>query len=331
MKFTMMALGASLLCAAPALAQTNVTIYGIVDAGVVVERGGTQGNLTKISSGVASGSRLGLRGKENLGNGLSAIFALENGFNADTGAAGQGGLLFGRQAMVGLTGGFGSLSLGRQYTPYYRTLKDVGDPFGAVSTAGRAGNIMTLNTRTDNMVQYGSPTVAGLRAEIGYALGEVADDSSKNRTMSASLGYTRGGLRVQASYHRVDNASGTDAVRNTLLAARYKLKRLTAHLAHARNNGLAGADSRDTLAGVSAPFGPHRFMLSHIRHEDRTRLGQDARQWGLGYFYGLSKRTDLYAAYAVISNENGARFTVGNPTERGSGDRAANLGIRHTF
>jgi predicted porin len=330
MKLTMTAL-AALLCAAPALAQTNVTVYGIVDAGAVSERGGPEGNVTKISSGVASGSRLGFRGKEDLGNGMAVVFALENGFLGDTGALGQGGLLFGRQAMVGLTSRAGSLTVGRQYTPYYRTLKDVADPFAAVSLAGRSGNIMTLNTRTDNMVQYGSPTNAGLRAEVAYAVGEVADDSSKNRTMGASIGYTRAALRVQGAYHRVDNATGTDAVRNTLLAASYKFKRLTAHLAHARNAGLAGADSRDTLAGMSVPVGAHTVMLSHIRHEDRTLLDRDARQWGLGYFYSLSKRTDLYAAYAIISNENNAGFTVGTATERGTGDRAANLGIRHTF
>jgi predicted porin len=331
MKHILTAAAACLLCSPHALAQTNVTVYGIVDAGLVTERGRPDGGLTKVGSGIASGSRLGFSGKEDLGNGIAAVFAIENGFNADTGAVGQGGVLFGRQAMVGLTGAFGALTLGRQYTPYYRTLRDVGDPFGAVSLAGRSGNIMTLNTRADNMVIYASPVLNGVRVDLGYGAGEIAGDSSKNRTMSAALGYVKGALKIQGAYHRVDNPAGTDAVRNTLIAASYKFARLTAHLSHARNDGLASADSHDTLAGISVAFGRHKLLLSHIRHEDRTGSGQDARQWGAGYLYALSKRTDLYAAYAIISNDNGARFTVGNATERGSGDRAANLGIRHTF
>lgn len=240
-------------------------------------------------------------------------------------------MLFGRQAYVGLTGRFGAFTLGRQYTPYYKSLRDIGDPFGAVSLAGRAGNIMALNTRTDNMVEYVSPAFGGFRVDLGYGAGEVAGDSSKNRTLSASLAYETGPLALQAAAHRVDNPAGTDAVKNTLLTARYKFKSLTAFVSHARNKGLGAADSRDALIGISVPFGPHKLMLSHVRHDDRAAANQDARQWGIGYLYALSKRTDLYAAYGVISNENGASFTVGSATERGSGDRAANLGIRHNF
>lgn len=331
MKHTMIALAACLSCPASALAQTNVTLYGIVDAGLVHESGVPGGGGTKLNSGVASSSRLGFRGKEDLGDGLAAVFGLENGFNVDTGTAGQGGLLFGRQAYVGLTGGFGALTLGRQYTPYYKTLRDVGDPFGAVSLAGRSGNIMVLNTRTDNMVEYLSPRAGGLRADVGYGAGEAADDSSKNRTLSASLGYASGPLALQAAHHRVDNPAGTDAARNTLLAASYKFKILTAFVSHARNEGPGSADSRDALVGMSLPFGRHKLMLSHVRHDDRAAPDQDARQWGIGYLFSLSRRTDLYAAYAVISNQNGAPFTVGSATERGSGDRAANLGLRHNF
>jgi predicted porin len=153
---------------AGALAQSNVTIYGIVDAGLVRESGGVAGSVNNLSSGVASGSRIGFKGKEDLGGGLTAVFQIENGFNVDTGAAGQSGLLFGRQAFVGLTGKFGAVTLGRQYTPYYKTLRDVGDPFGAVSLAGRAGNLFATNTRTDNMVEYVSPSFAGMRADLAY-------------------------------------------------------------------------------------------------------------------------------------------------------------------
>ncbi|WP_020655337.1 porin [Massilia niastensis] len=331
MKKTSFAAAGYLLCSATALAQTTVSIYGIVDAGLVHESGGPAGGVTSVSSGVASGSRIGFKGKDDLGGGWSAVFGIENGFNTDTGTAGQGGLLFGRQAYVGLTGRYGAFTLGRQYTPYYKTLRDTGDPFGAVSLAGRAGNLMVTNTRTDNLVEYVSPVVGGFRVDLGYGAGEAADDSSKNRTLSASLGYAQGPVAVQAAFHRIENPAGTDFVRNTLLAANYKFSMLTAFLSYAINKGPGLADSRDMLAGVSVPFGRNRLLLSHVRHDDRAAAHQDASQWGVGYLVGLSKRTDIYAAYAVIDNRNGAAFKVGNATEKGTGDRAVNLGIRHSF
>src|SRR5690242_19768950 len=89
-------------------AQSSVTIYGVADAGLVFESGGSAGSSRNVSSGVASGNRLGFKGREELGGGMAVIFNLENGYNIDTGTAGQGALLFGRQAYVGLTGAGGT-------------------------------------------------------------------------------------------------------------------------------------------------------------------------------------------------------------------------------
>ena len=115
MKTPVIAAAALLALSGMTHAQTSVSIYGIVDAGLVRESGGPDGNVTGLGGGVASGSRLGFRGKEDLGGGLSANFLLENGFNSDNGTLGQGGLLFGRQMYVGLSGNFGAVRMGRQY------------------------------------------------------------------------------------------------------------------------------------------------------------------------------------------------------------------------
>lgn len=331
MKPSFFAVAVTALCSANVLAQSNVSIYGIVDAGMVHESGGAAGSVTNLSSGIASGSRLGFKGREDLGGGLAAVFLLENGFNADTGAAGQGGLLFGRQAYVGLAGRFGAVTLGRQYSPYYKTLRDIGDAFGAVSLAGRAGNIMATNTRTDNMVEYVSPLFNGVRADLAYGAGENPGDSSRNRSLSGSLGYARGPITVQAAFHRIDNATATDFVRNSLLSANYKFPVLTAYLSYAINKGTGTADSRDMVAGVSVPFGKSKLLVSHVRHDDRDVVDRDATQWGVGYLVELSKRTDIYSSYASIKNRNGAAFRVGNATDRGTGDKAFNLGVRHNF
>ncbi|QOL48746.1 porin [Massilia litorea] len=318
-------------CSTSAMAQSSVSIYGIVDAGLVRESGGPDGAVTNISSGIASGSRLGFKGKEDLGGGLSAVFGLEAAFNADTGASGQGGVLFGRQAFVGLNGKFGAVTLGRQYTPYYKTLRDIGDPFGAVSMAGRSGNLFATNTRANNMVEYVSPVFAGLRADLAWAPGEVAGDSARSRQLGGSVGYAAGPLTIQLAHHRIENPTATDRTRNTLVSANYAFKPVTVYASYAVNKGPAAADSKDMLAGVSIPFGANKLLFSHVRHNDDTAANNDARQWGVAYDYFLSKRTDIYIAYAVIDNRNGAAFRVGNATDTGTGDKAFNLGLRHNF
>ena len=331
MNKSLSALALAALSAGSALAQSNVTIYGVVDVGLVHESGGASGSVNNLNSGLASGSRIGFKGKEDLGNGFAVNFVLENGFNADTGAAGQNGLLFGRQAWVGVSGAFGAVSLGRQYSPYYKALRDVGDPFGAVSLAGRAGNLMATNTRTDNLAEYITPQLHGLSADLAYGAGESAGDSAKNRTLSSALVYARGPLKVQFAYHRIENAAATDRTRNSLLVASYDFGVLSANFGYALNKGTGTADSKDAVAGITVPFGAAKLLASYVRHDDRSIAGKDASQWGIGYSYALSKRTDLYSSYAKIDNRNGAQFKVGNATDKGSGDRALDLGIRHVF
>eukprot|EP01040_Poterioochromonas_malhamensis_P026971 gene26971-34042_t len=90
-----------------ASAQSSVTMYGVVDAGITYDNGPSAGTVTKLESGIESGSRLGFRGTEDLGSGLKALFVLEQGFDIDTGRSGQGGRLFGRQAWVGLNSEYG--------------------------------------------------------------------------------------------------------------------------------------------------------------------------------------------------------------------------------
>lgn len=330
MKTSLIAAAALLTLSGISHAQTNVTIYGIVDAGLVRESGGPDGNVTALGGGVASGSRLGFRGKEDLGGGLSANFLLESGFNSDTGSLAQGGLLFGRQLYVGLSGKFGAMRLGRQYSPYYLALRDVADPFTA-GLAGRAGNIMATNTRVNNMVNYITPSFGGFFADLAYGLGEVAGDAQKSRTIGAAIGYEHGPAKIKLAHHQLNNATATDRTKNTLLAARYKFTLAEGSIGYAVNKGIDAADSRDFILGGSIPFGPSRLLGSYIRRDDRTANNRDAHQWAVGYFYGLSKRTDLYLAYARIGNDNGAEFKVGNSTDTGTGDKAFNLGVRHTF
>ncbi len=352
MKYTATTLLALACCSAHA--QSSVQIYGVADAGLVLERGGPAGNTVNLSSGVASGSRLGFKGTEDLGNGLSAGFVVESGFAIDSGASGQGGLTFGRQSYVSLGGPLGTLSAGRQYSPYYNALLNIADPF-ADGLAGQAPNLMVANRRMDNSVRYASPTLAGWSTELAYSAGEVAGDSTRKRSLSAAVNYAAGPLAVVLAHYRRENATASQHAHNTLVAARYSLGAYQLHAAYAANRGMGtvggggttilsggatgpvsagpvgvpGASSHDMVLGLCANFGPHSFAGSVVRHADRSPAKQDARQYGVAYLYALSKRTDLYAAYARINNRNGAPFTVGNATDDGTGHSAVNLGLRH--
>ncbi|MFL9922649.1 porin [Herbaspirillum lusitanum] len=352
---------AALLAAAgmqglPALAQSSVTIYGLIDTGIVFENGGSAGSVTKLTSGISGGSRIGFKGTEDLGGGMSAVFLLETGFQNDTGALGQGGLLFGRQSYVGLNGGYGSITAGRQYTPQYLTLSMV-DPFGT-GYAGDAANLMpnTGNgaSRMDNTVKYTSPKLAGFTGELAYGFGEVAGSTKASSQLGAALGYSNGPLNVRLGYHGRNNdtvTTSTSTGRSTLLGATYDFGPVKLHAAYGINKGVnssplrtagnpygtaiapvASTDSADMLIGVTVPFGGvHTFLASYIRKDDKTSFNQDADQFAVGYRYALSKRTDLYAMYAHINNKNNAGYTVGSSIESGSGSSAWNLGIRHTF
>lgn len=366
MKKTIISLAVLAAASSVAQAQSNVSIYGIVDAGFVSERGGAAGTKNNISSGVASTSRIGFRGNEDLGNGLSAVFVAENGFQADTGALKTANTLFDRQAYVGLKSKeLGAVTLGRQYTPWYNVLTQVADPFAGGYT-GSSKNLFTaasVITRLSNTVVYASPVVAGFNADVMYSLGEQANSNVAQRQIGLSVGYVNGPLTARVAYNNknADKAANlitgagyvsVESARNTLFAANYDFKVAKAFLAYGIDKGLdsspipaAGAnpynnaksligskDSTDLLVGATAPVGAAGTAIaSYIRKNDKTVNDQDATQWALGYSYALSKRTSTYVSYAKINNKNGAGYTVGTNSDNGTGDKSFAAGVRHSF
>jgi len=343
----------------PVFAQTAVTIYGIVDAGFVREMGGVT-NATKISSGVGSVSRLGFRGTEDLGGGMSALFVLETGYKTDTGEVDTAGSIFNRQAFVGLKSNAGTVTLGRQYTPYYTTVSAYADPFAA-GLSGSAKNLLPtagVNTRTSNTVMYVSPKISDLTAELAYAAGEQSGSNSAGRQLGAALTYAAGPLNARLAYNNRNSdvvaAAGTTGVSrdigtNTLLAANYDFGIVKAYAAYGVDKGFNSAvlpnssnpfggarptnstNSTDILLGAAVPLGQSTILASIINKNDKTGFDQDATQYAVGYTYAMSKRTTLYTSYGKIKNRRSAGYTVGNATDVGSGDSAYNAGIRHTF
>lgn len=363
MKKTLITLAVLAAATGVAQAQSSVVIYGTVDAGFVSERGGVNGSVNKIDSGIASASRIGFKGTEDLGSGLSALFVLESGFNVDSGAQGNNEGLFGRQAYVGLSSKTtGTLTLGRQYTPWYNTLSKVADPF-AVGYAGSAKNLFPANTtRTSNTVLYTSPNFSGFDADVSYSAANNGTESTVSskigRQMGASVGYSNGPLNARLAYNNTSNdvaiggvVAETGSARNWLAAANYDFAVVKAYAAYGvnkgvnsslRNNGNLNAfnytsaatsnDSTTALIGATVPVGPAGTVMASVIHvNDKSGLNADANQFAVGYSYALSKRTSTYASYAKISNKNNAGYTVGNNSNAGTGDQAFNVGVRHSF
>ncbi|MFZ6773518.1 porin [Undibacterium sp. SXout7W] len=354
------ALSSSMILATSASAQSNVTVYGIVDAGLVIENGGSAGRVTKLTSGAASASRIGFKGTEDLGGGVAALFTLETGVKIDTGELDAANTIFNRQAFVGLKSSTGTITMGRQYTPYHMTLVNVADPFGT-GMAGTSKNLFPdsgANVRSSNTLLYASPVLSGFSAEVAYSFGEQAGNSAAGRQFGAALGYAAGPLSVRLAYNNKNSdvvaSSGVAAVSkdngtNTLLAVNYDLGVAKLFFAYGVDKGFnsaplgnsnnpyggvkptASIDGNEILLGISTPLAGGTILASVMRKDDKTSLNQDANSWGIGYTYPLSKRTSWYAAYASIDNKNGAGYTVANNTESGSGNRAINLGVRHSF
>jgi predicted porin len=337
---------------------SGTTVYGLLDAGVVVDRGcATDCAGTRVSGGAASGSRLGIKGREPLGDNTAAVYTLEAGIQNDTGTSDQNGKLFGRQAYVGLDGPLGMLTLGRQYNLEYETLTDVADPFHG-GMAGSAANLVGYTTkRYDNTIRYMSPRRKGVVAGAIYSFGESPYNTDINRAFGMTIGYENGPVNLSVSHQRKNNlidATGTApaadlSARNTLVAANMNFGAFIGYAAYGHSKGEGSSpwdmsnpygavvldqpftDSRDVLFGLAVPRGATTFLASVIRKDDRTLMNRDATQIAVGVTYAMSKRTDVYASFAKIQNKNGAGYTVGNATDVGHGDRALTIGLRHGF
>ena len=336
MKKSLLALAVLAAASGAASAQSSVTLYGKVDLGLVMDSGNSAGKSLRLDSGVTGGSRIGFKGVEDLGGGMKAAFQLETGFCADSA---QGSPNFctgsnqfmGRQAHGDLTGSFGALSAGRQYSLGFNNLSTI-DPFGT-GFAGQVNNIVDPSgIRLNNSVTYSTPNIGGVTGSVEMALGEQTGNWQANRETGAGLTYASGPAYAGFTFYDVGAANGIGAARkNYLLGGTYDFGVVKVHALVQKSTGPASLDVLDMMGGVTIPVAGGQVLASYIHHNDRTSADKDAQQVGVGYLYPLSKRTSVYMAFARINNEHGAAFTVGNATATGTGDKAFNLGVVHNF
>ncbi|CAG9222069.1 MULTISPECIES: porin [Paraburkholderia] len=214
MKKTLFALCAACTIIGTAHAQSSVTLYGLIDAGITYTNNQHGQKNVQATSGDVNGSRWGVKGGEDLGGGLRAIFTLENGFNIQNGQLGQGGRMFGRQAFVGLSDNkYGTVTLGRQYdsvVDYLGPLALTGTQYGGTHFAHPYDNDNLDNSfRVSNSVKYQSLDYAGLKFGGLYGFSNQAGGFSSNRAYSVGLSYNYGPLNAAAGYLQLNNAGST--------------------------------------------------------------------------------------------------------------------------
>ena len=290
------------LLALPALAeaQSSVTLYGLVDAGITVVNNTGKGRVVESDTcGPPSCNLWGLKGKEDLGGGTSAIFTLENGFNIQSGRLGQGGTEFGRQAFVGLSNDrWGTVTLGRQYDPpsltvgYFPSSNNFATGYGS-----HFGDLDNLNQsiRINNAVKYVSPTWEGLHVEGMFSFGGVAGDFSTNRVWSLAAAYTHGPVSVAAGYLDIQNPATTAGGTGGVYAS-------NGNYVGSLNNyvGLQDASAMKVFTvGGSYALGPATFALNYS-HTDLENSQYFVVNGFAGAGNGNDFKMDAYEASATF-------------------------------
>jgi predicted porin len=360
MKKSLIAL-AALAAAGAASAQSSVTLFGIVDATVAYGTAGGAGSAHRwqLTNSGYNSSRLGFRGTEDLGGGMSASFWLEAGVNNDNGSgaatntnnqatggavAGIGGgqgLTFNRRSTVSLAGGWGELRLGRDYSPQFWNLT-VFDPFGTngVGTTQTLNSIITGVTavRASNSIGYFLPgNLGGFYGQVQVYMGENARTGAATQDdgngVGLRIGYASGPFNVALATSRTDYAAGDVKQSNIGGQWDFGVAKLMGHITWDENGA---TDGRGWLIGALVPVGPGEIRVAYSRYRtDLPATGVDPRtnKLALGYVHNLSKRTAVYATWAHARNSNGAAAVLNGATAGGVNQNSSgfDLGIRHSF
>ncbi|WP_296491108.1 porin [Rhodoferax sp.] len=329
MKKSLVAL-AVLAASGASFAQSSVTLYGLADiwfGSVKADDGvGNSVTQTKLDSGGVNTSRWGVKGSEDLGGGLKAIFKLEQGFALDTGAAkstsdifgnSQGNQAFSREAYVGFSGGFGDVKLGKVWTAY----DDVSGASNAVFDSALApmNNVFRSTGylgNPGNTIYYSTPSFSGFAGAISYSMGEdavyqtpVPNVTVKDTNiLSLNMTYSAGPLALQLGYQAQEATTsfgntviGDDTAEFWRVGGSYDFGMATVKGTYgsvANLGNVTGVDADEYQIGADFPVGPAWVIsASYAASQGKGILAEDAQGWGIAATYTLSKRTFLYGGY----------------------------------
>ena len=325
MKKNMVALAVTAAFALPAFAQSSITLYGVIDEGINYTSNAGDKSAYQLESGYAQGSRWGLKGSEGLGSGLKAIFDLENGFDVNSGALGEGGRIFGRQAFVGLTAAnYGTLTLGRQYDSVvdYLAPTTANGNWGGYLLSHPYDNDNTDNSfRVNNTLKYASPSFAGLQFGGTYSFSNETGFAN-NRTYSLGGQYTNGGLLVGAAYLEANNpgltADGSIATDDANFISErlrifggginYTFGGATVGFAYTNTN-VGQPSATDTSVYVGAITPPNGGTLTALKFQNFEVNGK--YQFTPAFFVGVQYVYTAATMDATSGNENPKYHTFG--------------------
>jgi len=342
MKITLLTCMLLAACATTAQAQSSVTVFGAVDINVRHQANEGASNKNVMGTDGLNSSRLGFRGSEDLGDGLSAGFWLEAPMTPNDGNS--TGLTFRRRSTVSLVSKqWGELRLGRDFTPTFWT-RAIYDPFG-FNGVGLAGNVdpnglaQPTYVRASNAVAYFLPS--GLGGVYGQFMVAPSEGAPNAKYQGGRLGYAKGPVDVSIAVSRQSLNGGANRFDTWVVGGSYNLGFATLQGAynHDHNDTGAGTTYRHWLIGAVVPIGVAEIHASYNKMDAGS--GDGAKMAAIGGVYNLSKRTALYATFSQLSNEGTFKQSVdfsypaavsgGTPVTPGGRSRGLELGLRHFF
>lgn len=342
----------------PVFAQSSVTLYGVIDNGVVYQSSSGGNSAVRAVPGGLFATRFGFKGSEDIGGGVHVNFQLEQAFSGQSGVATNPADAFNRLAYVGLSGGFGEVRFGLQNSPQYDVLQAAMDPSWVKSIASPMNNFNGLIIRANNGISYYTPTFAGLNAKFMVALRDSSGGAGNGIGFyNLVVQYINGPLNVAAGYERGDEpsigaggsytltggaAAGPGAVFNVFNAgASYTIGSNRIWLAyHTENLTNTPKYMQHDVYQISDSYQFTPAFLGSLMYgyvHDRTGEGNNAQELGVLLEYALSKATELYTAAGFIQNRNKAAYTLagtaysGLAITPGSDTRGIGVGLVHKF
>lgn len=322
MQKTLIAL-AVLATSGAAMAQSSVTLYGRVDTGIGSEKTLAGGSQTKMVDGGLTTSRLGFRGTEDLGGGLSALFQLEQRLDLSSGALQAPS--FKAASLVGLSGGFGTVKLGRMTTVFddARAVSYSSNVFDSLFTPAANGVYKDAGgdyaSRFNNQIRYDSPSFGGFYGGVSYAFEQNAGVGDK--LTAVQVGYKAGPMQAVLGHQNEKTKS-----KFTALSGSYDFGVASLSAGYNQRSGTVSDDNEYTF-GVNVPMGAVNLSAGYAASETKSSAGATtakASGFGFGATYSLSKRTRLYAGYRSHDVKDAAGVKTTDTTLYAAG-------IRHDF